>query len=248
MAGFNVKAMKKGCFITMEGVDGSGKTTQLQLTARYLLDRGYEVVTTREPGGTKLAERIRNIVLDADAAVNPRTEVLLYLAARAEHVEKVIRPALEEGKIVLCDRFADSTMVYQGFVRGVEIDKVKALCAFAADNVQPELTILLDAAPEALLQRRADRGVQDRFEQEGLDFQKKVRDGFLLLANARTGINLIFKLEKVFAKPFMIAIPWIHSPMASKLGASPLKQSRHNGEFHLMECRNHSRRFAHIFS
>ena len=176
MAGFNVKAMKKGCFITMEGVDGSGKTTQLQLTARYLLDRGYEVV--------KLAERIRNIVLDADAAVNPRTEVLLYLAARAEHVEKVIRPALEAGKIVLCDRFADSTMVYQGFVRGVEIDKVKALCAFAADNVQPELTILLDAAPEALLQRRADRGVQDRFEQEGLDFQKKVRDGFLLLANA----------------------------------------------------------------
>ena len=176
--------MKKGFFISMEGVDGSGKTTQLQLTARYLLDCGYEVVTTREPGGTKLAERIRNIVLDADAAVNPRTEVLLYLAARAEHVEKVIRPALEAGKIVLCDRFADSTMVYQGFVRGIEIDKVKALCKLATDELQPELTILLDAAPEALLQRRADRGVKDRFEQEGLDFQKKVRAGFLLLANA----------------------------------------------------------------
>ena len=167
----------------MEGVDGSGKTTQLQLTARYLLDCGYEVVTTREPGGTKLAERIRNIVLDADAAVNPRTEVLLYLAARAEHVEKVIRPALEAGKVVLCDRFADSTMVYQGFVRGIETDKVKALCEFAADSLQPELTILLDAAPEALLQRRVDRGVQDRFEQEGLDFQKKVRAGFLSLAD-----------------------------------------------------------------
>ncbi|MBO6039338.1 MAG: dTMP kinase, partial [Acidaminococcaceae bacterium] len=141
--------MKKCCFITMEGVDGSGKTTQLQLTARYLLDCGYEVVTTREPGGTKLAERIRSVVLDADAAVNPRTEVLLYLAARAEHVEKVIRPALEAGKIVLCDRFDDSTMVYQGFVRGIDTDKVKALCKFAADDVQPELTILLDAAPEA---------------------------------------------------------------------------------------------------
>ncbi len=176
--------MKKGRFITMEGVDGSGKTTQLQLTARYLLDCGYEVVTTREPGGTKLAERIRNIVLDADAAVNPRTEILLYLAARAEHVEKVIRPALEAGKVVLCDRFADSTLVYQGFVRGIEIDKVKALCELATDALQPELTILLDAAPEALLQRRADRGVKDRFEQEGLDFQKKVRAGFLLLANA----------------------------------------------------------------
>ena len=176
--------MKKGRFITMEGVDGSGKTTQLQLTARYLLDCGYDVVTTREPGGTKLAERIRDVVLDADAAVNPRTEVLLYLAARAEHVEKVIRPALEAGKVVLCDRFADSTMVYQGFVRGIEIDKVKALCEFATDGIQPDLTILLDAAPEALLQRRADRGVKDRFEQEGLDFQKKVRAGFLLLANA----------------------------------------------------------------
>ena len=175
--------MKKDFFITMEGVDGSGKTTQLQLTARYLLDCGYEVVTTREPGGTKLAERIRNIVLDADAAVNPRTEILLYLAARAEHVEKVIRPALEAGKIVLCDRFADSTMVYQGFVRGIEMDKVKALCELATDELQPELTILLDAAPEALLQRRADRGVKDRFEQKGLDFQKKVRAGFLLLAN-----------------------------------------------------------------
>ena len=141
-------------------------------------------MTTREPGGTKLAERIRNIVLDADAAVNPRTEILLYLAARAEHVEKVIRPALEAGKVVLCDRFADSTLVYQGFVRGIEMDKVKALCELATDELQPELTILLDAAPEALLQRRADRGVKDRFEQEGLDFQKKVREGFLLLANA----------------------------------------------------------------
>ena len=176
--------MKQGRFITMEGVDGSGKTTQLQLTARFLLDRGYDVVTTREPGGTKMAERIRSLVLDADAAINARTEVMLYLAARAEHVETVIKPALAEGKVVLCDRFADSTMVYQGFVRGIETDKVKALCEFAADGLQPDLTLLLDAAPEALLQRRADRGVRDRFEQEGLDFQKKVRAGFLSQANA----------------------------------------------------------------
>ena len=109
---------------------------------------------------------------------------MLYLAARAEHVETVIKPALAEGKLVLCDRFADSTMVYQGFVRGIETDKVKALCEFAADGLQPDLTLLLDAAPEALLQRRADRGVKDRFEQEGLDFQKKVRAGFLSLASA----------------------------------------------------------------
>jgi dTMP kinase len=175
--------MKQGRFITMEGVDGSGKTTQLQMTARYLLQCGYDLVTTREPGGTKMAERIRGLVLDADTAINARTEVMLYLAARAEHVETVIKPALAAGKVVLCDRFADSTLVYQGYVRGIEIAKVKALCEFAADSLQPELTILLDAAPEALLQRRLDRGVQDRFEQEGLDFQKKVRDGFLSLAN-----------------------------------------------------------------
>ena len=195
--------MKQGRFITMEGVDGSGKTTQLQLTARYLLDRGYDVVTTREPGGTKMAERIRSLVLDADAAINARTEVLLYLAARAEHVETVIKPALAEGKVVLCDRFADSTMVYQGFVRGIETDKVKALCEFAADSLQPDLTLLLDAAPEALLQRRADRGVRDRFEQEGLDFQKKVRAGFLSQANAEPArikkVNALQNTEAVQA-------------------------------------------------
>ena len=175
--------MKQGRFITMEGVDGSGKTTQLQMTARYLLECGYDLVTTREPGGTKMAERIRSLVLDADASINARTELMLYLAARAEHVETVIKPALAAGKVVLCDRFADSTLVYQGYVRGIEIAQVQALCEFAAGGLKPELTILLDAAPEALLQRRADRGVKDRFEQEGLDFQKKVRAGFLLLAN-----------------------------------------------------------------
>ena len=175
--------MNKGHFITMEGVDGSGKTTQLQLTARYLLQCGYDLVTTREPGGTKMAERIRSLVLDADVSINARTEVLLYLAARAEHVATVIKPALEAGKIVLCDRFADSTLVYQGFVRGILPETVASLCDFAAEGITPELTIMLDAAPEALLQRRADRGVKDRFEQEGLDFQKKVRAGFLMLAS-----------------------------------------------------------------
>ena len=193
--------MKKGRFITMEGVDGCGKTTQLQLTARYLLDCGYDVVTTREPGGTNMAERIRSLVLDADAAINPRTEILLYLAARAEHVENVIKPALAAGKVVLCDRFSDSTMVYQGFVRGIVPAKVAALSEFAADNIRPELTILLDAAPEALLQRRADRGVLDRFEQEGLEFQKKVREGFLLLASTNPArikkVNALQNLDAV---------------------------------------------------
>jgi len=187
----------------MEGVDGSGKTTQLQMASRYLLECGYDVVTTREPGGTTLSERIRAVVLDAEAPVDPRTEILLYLAARAEHVEALIRPALAAGKVVLCDRFADSTLVYQGFVRGISPDTAAALCEFASGGIAPELTILLDAAPEALLARRVERGVRDRFEQEGLDFQKKVRQGFLLLADAEPGrikkVNALQNLDAVQA-------------------------------------------------
>lgn len=176
--------MKQGCFISMEGVDGAGKTTQLQLLADWLTGLGYEVILTREPGGTEMAERIRDLVLDASAPLYPRTETMLYLAARAEHVEAVIKPAVAAGQIVLCDRFADSTMVYQGFARGIPPAKVDLLNDFAADGLQPALTVLLDADPEALLERRRCRGVTDRFEQEGLDFQKKIREGFLLLASA----------------------------------------------------------------
>lgn len=176
--------MKQGCFISMEGVDGAGKTTQLQFLAGWLTDLGYEVIMTREPGGTELAERIRRLVLDASVPLHPHTETMLYLAARAEHVEAVIKPAVAAGKIVLCDRFSDSTMVYQGFARGIPPAKIELLNDFAAGGLQPSLTILLDADPEALLERRRCRGVTDRFEQEGLEFQKKIREGFLLLASA----------------------------------------------------------------
>ena len=174
--------MKQGWFISLEGVDGSGKSTQIQTTAAWLKEQGYEVLVTREPGGTATAEKNRNLVLDADVPLQPRTELLLYLAARAQHVAEVIKPALAAGRIVLCDRFVDSTLVYQGIVRGLDLRRIKELNEFASEELMPALTLLLDADPALLEERRRERGVTDRFEQEGLSFQKKLREGFLFLA------------------------------------------------------------------
>lgn len=174
--------MKQGWFISLEGVDGSGKSTQIQTTAAWLKEQGYEVLVTREPGGTATAEKIRNLVLDADVPLQPRTELLLYLAARAQHVAEVIKPALAAGRIVLCDRFVDSTLVYQGIVRGLDLRRIKELNEFASEELMPALTLLLDADPALLEERRRERGVTDRFEQEGLSFQKKLREGFRFLA------------------------------------------------------------------
>ena len=174
--------MKQGWFISLEGVDGSGKSTQIQTTAAWLKEQGYEVLVTREPGGTATAEKIRKLVLDADVPLQPRTELLLYLAARAQHVAEVIKPALAAGRIVLCDRFVDSTLVYQGIVRGLDLRRIKELNEFASEELMPALTLLLDADPALLEERRRERGVTDRFEQEGLSFQKKLREGFLFLA------------------------------------------------------------------
>lgn len=177
----------KGKFITFEGADGGGKSTQVQLAAAWLREQGYEVVTTREPGGTVLAEKVRELVLDPHLPLNSTSQSLLYLAARSEHVEKVIRPALETGKIVLCDRFSDSTLVYQGLSLGKELAELtvmQQLCSFATAGLEPDLTIVLDGRPEVLAKRRELRGVTDRYEQRGLDFQHKLRDGFLTLAKA----------------------------------------------------------------
>ena len=177
----------KGKFITFEGADGGGKSTQVQLAAAWLQQRGYEVVTTREPGGTVLAEKVRELVLDPNLPLNSTSHSLLYLAARSEHVEKVIRPALETGKIVLCDRFSDSTLVYQGLSLGKELAELtvlQQLCSFATAGLEPDLTLVLDGRPEELAKRRELRGVTDRYEQQGLDFQHKLRDGFLTLAKA----------------------------------------------------------------
>lgn len=175
----------QGKFITFEGADGGGKSTQLQLATAFLRAKNYEVVETREPGGTILAEQVRTIVLDPQLPLNNTTQTLLYLAARSEHVEKLIKPALTAGKIVLCDRFSDSTLVYQGLAMDKEpavLQEIKQFNAYACDGLTPDLTILLDGDTDVLALRRSQRGVTDRYEEQGLELQRKLRQGFLQLA------------------------------------------------------------------
>lgn len=177
----------KGLFITLEGLDGAGKTTQLHKAAQLLRQKGYEVVESREPGGTELAEKVRALVLDATLPLNNITQTLLYLAARSEHVDKLLRPALESGKIVLCDRFSDSTLAYQGLAAGKSLEELKPLRqlnAFATEGLAPDITIVLDGDPQILVKRRDARGVTDRYEEQGLELQYKLRDAFSKLAEA----------------------------------------------------------------
>ena len=187
-------------FITFEGPDGSGKSTQIERLKKWFLDKGRDVVCTREPGGTTASEEIRKVVLNPDFPINAETETLLYLAARAEHVDKIIAPALVKGSVVLCDRFSDSTFVYQGFSRGIPLEKLQGMNDFATKGIKPNLTILLDGPIELLEARRKDRGVEDRFELEGLDFQAKVREGFLTLAhNEPERIKVVYALQDIDA-------------------------------------------------
>ncbi|HHU32367.1 MAG: dTMP kinase [Zhaonellaceae bacterium] len=178
----------KGYFITIEGPDGAGKTTQLKMLRDYLLGKGYEVILTREPGGTPLAEKIRNLLLDpASGEICPVAEALLYAASRAQHVAEVILPSLQQGKIVLCDRFVDSSIVYQGLGRGIEPQAIIDINHFATQGITPDLTILLDLTPEQGMARLAKRNKEksqelDRLEQESLEFYHKVRQGYLDLA------------------------------------------------------------------
>lgn len=177
----------KGLFITFEGIDGGGKTTQLALAAKWLREQGYEVVESREPGGTPLAERVRELVLNPLLPLTTTTQTLLYLAARSEHVDKLLRPSVEAGRIVLCDRFSDSTLVYQGLSQGKSLEELallRNLCSFASAGMAPDLTLVFDGRPEVLVRRRAARGVSDRYELQGLDFQQALRMGFLALAEA----------------------------------------------------------------
>ena len=185
-------------FITFEGPEGSGKTTQIALLRDELREAGREVVTTREPGGVPAAERIRELVLHEQ--ICPEAEALLFLAARAEHARSVIRPALERGAVVLCDRFNDSTLAYQGYGLGLPLDQLRALCEFAATGLRPGLTLLLDLPPEQGLRRRmpsATGALQqlhleidlpqeavaaqaiNKMENRALEFHRKVREGYL---------------------------------------------------------------------
>ena len=173
--------MNKGLFIVFEGGEGSGKTTAIEEIYKWLSNQGYECIKTREPGGIKISEDIRNIILDKNNTImDSRTEALLYAAARRQHLVEKIIPALNKGNIILCDRFLDSSLAYQGYARGLGIDEVMSINSFAIDKYMPDVSILFDIAPEEGLKRinlNAQREV-NRIDLEKIDFHKKVREGY----------------------------------------------------------------------
>lgn len=175
-----------GLFITLEGGDGVGKTTNADLLEEWLTtERGQTVLRTREPGGTELGKSIRELLLHTPGHVDPKAEALLYAADRAQHVNTVIRPALQRGEVVLQDRYIDSSVAYQGAGRVLGADEVRSLSEWATDDLWPDLTILLDLDPaEGERRRQAVRTGYDRLEAEAADFHRRVRDGFLELAEA----------------------------------------------------------------
>lgn len=175
-----------GLFITLEGPDGSGKTSQARALAGWLEELGYPLLATREPGGTRIGEAIRDLLHDcAYVEMVPQAEILLYSASRAQLVGEVILPALQRGCIVLCDRYFDSTYAYQGYGRGLSLDALRAITAFATRGVIPDLTLYLDVPPEVGLQRRAHSGeALNRLDREALAFHQRVRAGYLELAQA----------------------------------------------------------------
>jgi dTMP kinase len=184
--------MSKGVFITLEGVEGSGKTTQTALVAEALRAAGHRVTVTREPGGTRAGEAIRAIFLDPAVSLHAAAELLLVLADRAQHVREKLKPALAAGEIVLSDRYSDSTVAYQGYGRGLDLKLLDELNRLATDGTRPDLTIVLDLAVETGLERtrarvRGDVRGPDRFEGEQVEFHRRVREGFLTIAREQPG-------------------------------------------------------------
>lgn len=171
-------------FVTFEGPEGAGKTTQIRLLAERLAARGVPHLLTREPGGTELGVKVREVVLGSDLDIAPLSEFLLYSASRAQLVRDVIRPALADGNVVVCDRYADSSVAYQGFGRGLPLDFLSTVTWEATGGLLPHVTFLLDLDAEQGLRRAASRGAHDRLERADLAFHERVRHGFLTLANA----------------------------------------------------------------
>ena len=172
--------MTKGLFITFEGGDGCGKTTQIKLLDEYLRKKGYKTLLTREPGSKGLGEKVREILLNYDGDVSPVCESFLFLADRAQNVDCLIKPALEEGTIVICDRHTDSSVAYQGYGRGLDIDRIKKLNSIATSGLNPDLTIVLDVDVETSQKRVGAE--KDRMESAGIEFFERVRQGYLEIA------------------------------------------------------------------
>lgn len=193
---------KKGYFVTLEGGEGSGKSTQLKLLEDYLDKGGYDIIYTREPGGTPISEEIRKILLGGkNVEMSDETEALLFAAARAQHIKEKILPAIAEGKTVVCDRYVHSSLVYQGYARGLG-EFVEKVNSYALENCMPDVTIFLDITPERAFARKGGADADDRLEQSGIDFHRRVYDGYVRMAekfpdhfvrvNADRGIDEVF--------------------------------------------------------
>ncbi len=196
-----MRDMAKGFFITVEGIDGSGKSTQVRSLAGRLVAAGYPVRVTREPGGTPMAEDIRQLLLQPrPEPVEPWTEVLLYAAARAQHVAGLIRPALVQGQVVVCDRFVDSSVAYQGYGRGLDAQRIRDLNRIATGGLEPDLTLVLDIDPAVGMARLCNRkkgpGGLDRLEQEQADFHRLVRHGYREMAETEGKRMVIISAEQ----------------------------------------------------
>lgn len=175
--------MKRGLFISFEGGDGSGKTTQIKLLKEYISEQGMEVITVREPGGVPVSEKIREIILDSrNTDMDSVTEMLLYAASRAQLVSQVLLPALDSGKCIICDRFVDSSYVYQGIARGLGMDMVKTVNDIATRKLVPDITFFIDTDPAKALRRRYNTAEPDRLEREDISFHTRVYEGYLKLA------------------------------------------------------------------
>jgi dTMP kinase len=170
-------------FLSFEGIEGSGKSTQVTLLAEHLKTKGYNVLTTEEPGGTGIGHKIRKLLLDTNNRMDPLTELLLYNASRAQHIREIIYPALTENTVVITDRFSDSTLAYQGYARGLDPAIIKALDDIVTPDLKPFITFLLDMDVEEGLQRNRKVNKEDRFELETVDFHKRVRKGYLQIAS-----------------------------------------------------------------
>lgn len=184
-----------GLFVTFEGIDGSGKSTQLKRCAEALQKNGQRVIETRNPGGTPFGQKLRDILLHYPGDVSPISELLLFMADRTQHMNEVVFPALKQNQIVLCDRHIDSSVAYQGYGRGLDITEIHRLNDLAIQGRQPDLTLLFDGDPAILSQRVSKRGQADRLEGEALDFYQRVRDGFLALAEQNPDRFVVLNAE-----------------------------------------------------
>lgn len=185
-------------FITFEGPDGSGKSTIIQKVYDYLIENNYDVIKTREPGGSPIAEKIRNLILDTEnIKMGYRTEALLYAASRAQHVEETILPALNENKIVLCDRFLISSLAYQGVGRGLGIENVRNINEFAINGVFPDFILFFDVDPITTLKRKSSLDTADRLEKEGNNFHERVYNGYKEILNSEKNIEIIDATQSV---------------------------------------------------